>query len=82
MTDRYKDSIIPIEELKRREAETDLLNLDHRITIKNKPVKTFGELKKYVTSSKMVYRLEPFLSDANYSYIHKWFFHKERGLVY
>jgi hypothetical protein len=57
VTDRYKNSIIPIEELKRHEAETDLLNLNHRITIKDKSVKTFGELKKYATSSKMVYRL-------------------------
>ena len=35
MTDRYKDSIISIEELKRCEAETDLVNLDHIITIKD-----------------------------------------------
>lgn len=39
MTDRYKDFIIPDEELKR-----------HRITLRNMQINTFGELK-YVTSS-------------------------------
>lgn len=82
MTNRYKDFIIPDEELKRRETETDLQYLDHRITIRSIQINTFGELKKYVTSSNMVYKLEPFLSDSNYSYIHSWYFQKKRGYIY
>jgi hypothetical protein len=79
---RYDDKIISDEELKRREKEVDLLGLEHQIKIKGNIIKTFGELKKYITSMKTVYKLEPFLSDSNYYYIHHWFSEKERGLIY
>ena len=82
MADRYKDFIIPEEELKRREAEIDLQNLDNIITIKGIQVNTFGELKKYITSYKIIYKLEPFLSDANYGYIYRLYSQKKRGLTY
>jgi hypothetical protein len=73
---RYDDRIIPDEELKRMEEEINVFGLDYEIQIKGKTIKTLGELKKYIKSMDTVYKLEDYLSNRNYSYIHRWFSEK------
>jgi hypothetical protein len=71
-------TLILIEELKKKEAEHDLLYLENEIQIKSKIIKTFGELKKNIKSFNQIYNLKLFLSENDYFYIHNWYSTKEK----
>lgn len=65
------------ETLKEQELEIDELGLEIPIKIKGKIIKTFGELRKYATSTKNIRKMEPYLSDNDFSYIFNWILRKE-----
>lgn len=65
------------EKIKEQELEIDELGLEIPIKIKDKVIKTFGELRKYATSTKNIRKMEPYLSDNDFSYIFNWILDKE-----
>ncbi len=72
-----KSCIVSDEKLKEQELEIDDYGLEIPIKIKKKVIKTFGELRKYAISTKNVRKMEPFLSDNDFSYIFNWILNKE-----
>ena len=75
---RYDYSVIPIEQRKLNEEELNNEPLQYRISIKNKEVKTIGELKKYINSNETILKLESFLSEEHYHYLSTWFLYKTK----
>ena len=65
------------ESLKQHELEIDEYGLETPIKIKGKIIKTFGELRKYATSTRNIRKMEPYLSDNDFSYIFNWILRKE-----
>jgi len=65
------------ESLKQQELEIDECGLETPIKIKGKIIKTFGELREYATSTKNIRKMEPYLSDNDFSYIFNWILRKE-----
>jgi hypothetical protein len=65
------------EKIKKLEIEIDESGLEIPIKIKGNIIKTFGELRKYATSTKNVRKMEPYLSDSDFSYIFNWILRKE-----
>lgn len=65
------------EKLKEQELEIDEYGLEIPIKIKNKIIRTMGELRKYATSTKNIRKMEPYLSDDDFSYIFNWILDKE-----
>ena len=65
------------EKLKEQELEIDEYGLEIPIKIKNKIIRTIGELRKYATSTKNIRKMEPYLSDDDFSYIFNWILRKE-----
>ena len=65
------------ETLKQQELEIDELGLETPIKIKGKIIKTFGELRIYATSTRNIRKMEPYLSDNDFSYIFNWILRKE-----
>ena len=65
------------EKIKEQELEIDESGLEIPIKIKSNIIRTFGELRKYATSTKNVRKMEPYLSDSDFSYIFNWILDKE-----
>ena len=65
------------EKIKEQELEIDESGLEIPIKIKGNIIKTFGELRKYATSTKNIRKMEPYLSDNDFSYIFNWILDKE-----
>lgn len=65
------------EELKAKEDEIDELHLENEIIINGKTIKTYGELRPYIKSSKVVEKLLDIIHDDEYFYFYKWILHKE-----
>jgi len=65
------------EKIKEQELEIDESGLEIPIKIKGNIIKTFGELRKYATSTKNIRKMEPYLSDNDFSYIFNWILRKE-----
>ena len=53
-----------------------------KIKIDNIKINTIGELKPYIKSMKHIEKLEPYLDDIDYTYMHKWFYLKQLGFIY
>ena len=65
------------EKIKEQELEIDESGLEIPIKIKGNIIRTFGELRKYATSTKNIRKMEPYLSDNDFSYIFNWILDKE-----
>lgn len=65
------------EDLKAEELEFDGYNLKHPIKIKNKIIKTYGELRPYIKSTIIARKFEDFLDDDEFSYFFNWILDKE-----
>ena len=64
-------------ELKAKEDEINELSLENPIKIKGKIIKTYGELRPYIKSRKIIEKLINFLEDREYCYFYTWFLDKE-----
>ncbi len=69
----YDNNIISDKELEKDEEEINKLYLENKIKIKNKIISTYGEIKKYITSEKMLERLNPYLSDHDSLCLYQWY---------
>ena len=75
MTERnYKT--VSDEELE-EEKEIDQQHLQNYISIRGVTIKTIGELRKYITSVKIIKKFENKLSDDDYYYLAEWILFKE-----
>ena len=75
--DYMKSCRVSDDKIKEQELEIDESGLEIPIKIKGKIIKTFGELRKYAISTKNVRKMEPYLSDSDFSYIFNWILRKE-----
>ena len=73
----YDNNIILDAELEEDEEKINKLHLENKIKIKNKIISTYGEIKKYITSEKMLERLNPYLSDHDSLYLYQWYMIKK-----
>ena len=69
--------IVTEDELREQEKEIDTHWLKNIISIKGKIIKTFGDLRPYIKSSKIAAKFEDFLEEDEYSYFAQWILRKE-----
>lgn len=65
------------EEMLEEERDLDQYSLEHKIQVKDKVIKTFGELRPYIKSTKIARKFEHVLTDSEFSYFFNWILHKE-----
>ena len=70
------------EELMADELKINTYELKIKIKIDNIKINTIGELKPYIKTLRNIEKLEPYLDDDDYIYMHKWFYFKQKGLIY
>ncbi len=73
----YDNNIISDKELEKEEEEINKLHLENKIKIKNKIISTYGEIKKYITSEKMLERLNPYFSNHDSLCLYQWYMIKK-----
>ena len=73
---------IDIEKCKVSQEELMADELKIKIKIDNIKINTIGELKPYIKTLRNIEKLEPYLDDDDYIYMHKWFYFKQKGLIY
>lgn len=71
----YDNNIISDTELEEDEEKINKLHLENKIKIKI--ISTYGEIKKYITSEKMLERLNPYLSNHDSLYLYQWYMIKK-----
>ena len=63
--------------LKAEEEEANELNLKQKIKIKDIIIKTYGELRPYIKSTKIARKFKDFLDDEDFEYFFNWILDKE-----
>ncbi len=69
--------VLTEEDLKEEEKELDIFSLKNRIMVKGKIIKTYGELRPYIKSTKIARKFEDFLDEDDFQYFFNWILHKE-----
>lgn len=64
-------------DIKKKEKEIDELPLNHRISIKDKIIKYYGELRPYITSTKVAKKFGKYLDEDDFDYFYNWILVKE-----
>lgn len=65
------------EEIKADEDELDTYDLKHKLMVKGRIIKTYGDLRKIITSTKIARKFEDFLEDDEFYYFYNWILEKE-----
>jgi hypothetical protein len=69
--------IVTDEELKADDDDLDGYSLKKSIKIKDKTIKTFGDLRPYIRSTKIARKFEDFLHEDDFDYFYNWILLKE-----
>lgn len=65
------------EEIKEQEDEMDTFELKQKVQIKGITIKTIGDLRPYIKSTKIARKFEDFLHEDDFEYIYNWILRKE-----
>jgi hypothetical protein len=65
------------EEIKALEDEIDMYSMKRHISVKNKVIKTYGQLRPYIKSTKVARKFEDILHEDDFEYFFMWILEKE-----
>ena len=72
-----KPHILTEQELKAEEEEIDGFGLKQKVKVKDVILKTMGDLRPFIKSTKIARKFENFLHEDDFDYIYNWILHKE-----
>lgn len=65
------------EEIKAEEDEIDIYGMKKHIKVNGKIIKTYGELRPYIKSTRIARKFEDILHEDDFDYFYNWILEKE-----